>query len=163
MGEPACRDWDGVDPAGRVLLVMVALEGVPCMRVQSLLLSRDDRKANHCKEVHTQQRSSYESGWHDKTCHPRQLAMKASVHVSASMLRRGIASAPRWTYQCRSTGTRGLPKRLSEDPLGLRAPVLRIHQIHMFLGLLDPDPDPSVRGMDPDPDPALDQDPSIIK
>jgi hypothetical protein len=26
-----------------------------------------------------------------------------------------------------------------------------IHRIHMFLGLLDPDPDPSVRGMDPDP------------
>jgi hypothetical protein len=33
----------------------------------------------------------------------------------------------------------------------------------MFLGLLDPDPDPLVRGMDPDPDPALDPDPSIIK
>ena len=38
----------------------------------------------------------------------------------------------------------------------------------MFLGLLDPDPDPLVRGMDPDPaldpdpDPALDPDPSII-
>jgi hypothetical protein len=32
------------------------------------------------------------------------------------------------------------------------------------LGLLDPDPDPLVRGMDPDPDPALDPDPdpSII-
>jgi hypothetical protein len=32
----------------------------------------------------------------------------------------------------------------------------------MFLGLLDPDPDPLVRGMDPAPDPALDpdQDPS---
>jgi hypothetical protein len=30
----------------------------------------------------------------------------------------------------------------------------------MFLGLLDPDPDPQVRGMDPDP--ALDPDPSII-
>ncbi len=35
----------------------------------------------------------------------------------------------------------------------------------MFLDLLDPDPDPLVRGMDPDPDPALypDPDPSIIK
>jgi hypothetical protein len=32
----------------------------------------------------------------------------------------------------------------------------------VFLGLLDPDPDPLVRGMDPDPDPALDPDPSII-
>jgi hypothetical protein len=31
----------------------------------------------------------------------------------------------------------------------------------MFLGLLDPDPDPSVRGMDPDPEPELD--PSITK
>jgi hypothetical protein len=36
---------------------------------------------------------------------------------------------------------------------------IRIHRIHMFLGLLDPDLDPLVRGMDPDPDP----DPSIIK
>jgi hypothetical protein len=35
----------------------------------------------------------------------------------------------------------------------------RIHQIHMFLGLLDPDPDPLVIGMDPD----LDLDPSNIK
>ncbi len=40
-----------------------------------------------------------------------------------------------------------------------KKPVLRIriHQIHMFLGLLDPDP--SVRGMNPDPNP----DPSITK
>jgi hypothetical protein len=37
---------------------------------------------------------------------------------------------------------------------------IRIHRIHMFLGLLDPDPDPLVRGMDPDPAPDLD--PSII-
>ncbi len=35
---------------------------------------------------------------------------------------------------------------------------IRIHRIHMFLGLRDPDPDPLVRGLDPDPDP----DPSII-
>ncbi len=28
---------------------------------------------------------------------------------------------------------------------------IRIRQIRMFLGLLDPDPDPLVRGMDPDP------------
>jgi hypothetical protein len=35
---------------------------------------------------------------------------------------------------------------------------IRIHQIHVFLGLQDPDP--LVRGMDPDP--ALDPDPSII-
>jgi hypothetical protein len=33
----------------------------------------------------------------------------------------------------------------------------------MFLGLLDPDPDPSVRGMDPDPALDPDPDPSIIK
>jgi hypothetical protein len=39
---------------------------------------------------------------------------------------------------------------------------IRIHRIHVFLGLLDPDPDPLVTGMDPDPDPALDPDPSII-
>ncbi len=30
---------------------------------------------------------------------------------------------------------------------------IRIYQIHMFLGLLDPDP--LVRGMDPDPDPSI--------
>jgi hypothetical protein len=39
--------------------------------------------------------------------------------------------------------------------LNMRLPVfwirIRIHRIHMFLGL--PDPDPIVRGMDPDPDP----------
>ncbi len=36
-------------------------------------------------------------------------------------------------------------------PLGSSSAVLRIriHRIHMFLGLLDPDP--LVRGMDPDP------------
>jgi hypothetical protein len=41
---------------------------------------------------------------------------------------------------------------------------IRIHRIHVFFGLLDPDPDPLVRGMDPDPalDPALDPEPSII-
>ena len=35
----------------------------------------------------------------------------------------------------------------------------------MFFDLLDPDPDPSVRGMDPAPDPAPDPDldPSITK
>ncbi len=33
----------------------------------------------------------------------------------------------------------------------------------MFLGLLDPDPDPLVRGMDPDSNPDSDPDPSIIK
>jgi hypothetical protein len=38
---------------------------------------------------------------------------------------------------------------------GYPVPVLRIriHRIHMFLGLLDPDP--LVRGMDPDPDPFI--------
>ncbi len=36
---------------------------------------------------------------------------------------------------------------------------IQIHRIHMFLGLLDPDP--LVRGMDSDPDPDLD--PSNIK
>jgi hypothetical protein len=32
---------------------------------------------------------------------------------------------------------------------------IRIRWIHMFLGLLDTDPDPLVRGMDPDPDPSI--------
>jgi hypothetical protein len=30
---------------------------------------------------------------------------------------------------------------------------IRIHRIHMFLGLSDPDP--LVKGMDPDPDPSI--------
>jgi hypothetical protein len=41
----------------------------------------------------------------------------------------------------------------------LRA-VFRIHGIHVFFGL--PDPDPLVRGMDPDPALDPDADPSII-
>ncbi len=32
---------------------------------------------------------------------------------------------------------------------------IRIRQIRMFLGLLDPDPDSLVRGMDPDLDPSI--------
>jgi hypothetical protein len=32
---------------------------------------------------------------------------------------------------------------------------IRIHRIHVFLGLLDPDPDQLVRGMDPDPGPSI--------
>ncbi len=32
---------------------------------------------------------------------------------------------------------------------------IRIRQIHIFLGLLDPYPDPLDRGMDPDPDPSI--------
>jgi hypothetical protein len=32
---------------------------------------------------------------------------------------------------------------------------IQIRQIQMFLGLLDPDPDPVVQGMDPDPDPSI--------
>jgi hypothetical protein len=57
----------------------------------------------------------------------------------------------------------GVPWDINEDSLmqvrdGQKLAVLRIriHRIHMFLGL--PDPDPLVRGIDPDPDP----DPSII-
>jgi hypothetical protein len=38
---------------------------------------------------------------------------------------------------------------------------IRIRRIRMFLGLLDPGPDPLVRGTDPDP--ATDPDPSFIK
>ncbi len=30
---------------------------------------------------------------------------------------------------------------------------IRIHRIHKFLGLLNPDP--LIRGMDPDPDPSI--------
>ncbi len=44
------------------------------------------------------------------------------------------------------------------DPDPIRS---RIRRIHMFLGLLDPDPDPLVRGVDPDP--APDPGPAITK
>ncbi len=48
-----------------------------------------------------------------------------------------------------------------KGPKEVTKPVLRIriHRIHMFLGLLYPDLDPLGRGMDPDPVP----DPSINK
>ncbi len=47
------------------------------------------------------------------------------------------------------------PSRRHEDREKSFEPVfrIRIHRIHMFLGLLDPDP--LVRGMDPDPDPSI--------
>ncbi len=50
--------------------------------------------------------------------------------------------------------------RCAHIPAVLRIQI-RIHRIHIFFGLLDPDPDPLVKGMDPDP--ALDPDPSITK
>jgi hypothetical protein len=47
-------------------------------------------------------------------------------------------------------------KEMKLNLLENTAPVLRIRmRIHVFLGLLDPDPDPLVRGMDPDPDPSI--------
>jgi hypothetical protein len=49
-----------------------------------------------------------------------------------------------------------------EQPVWKAVLRIRIHRIHMFLGLLDPDPDPLVRGMDPDSDLDPDPDPSII-
>ncbi len=33
--------------------------------------------------------------------------------------------------------------------------LIQSHRIHMYLGLLDPDPDPLVIGMGPDPDPCI--------
>jgi hypothetical protein len=47
----------------------------------------------------------------------------------------------------------------ARSKVGFRAVFrIRIHRIHMFLGLPDTDPDTLVRGMDPAPDP----DPSIV-
>ena len=40
---------------------------------------------------------------------------------------------------------------------------IRIHRIHMFVGIPDPDRDPLVRGMDPDPALDPDPDPSIMQ
>jgi hypothetical protein len=44
------------------------------------------------------------------------------------------------------------------ETVGMLLSVFRIRigiRIHMFLGLMDPDLDPLVRGMDPDPDPSI--------
>ncbi len=60
-------------------------------------------------------------------------------------------SPPTFSFLLVSLSLRYLPSR----PWQPQKPVLRIHRIHMFLGLLDPDPDPLVRGMDPDPDPSI--------
>ncbi len=43
---------------------------------------------------------------------------------------------------------------VSRDGRGVFKPVFRIW-IHMFLDLMNPDPDPLVRCMDPDPDPSI--------
>ncbi len=44
--------------------------------------------------------------------------------------------------------------RRSYDMHGFKAVLrIRIHRIHMFLGL--PDPNPLFRGKDPDPDPSI--------
>jgi hypothetical protein len=74
-----------------------------------------------------------------------------------------------WTsfdYQSRKCEVNPGYVRLLEHLAACAAPTLtrpvlriRIHRIHTFLALLDPDPDPLVRGMDPDPD----LDPSITK
>jgi hypothetical protein len=92
--------------------------------------------------------------WHhlvNSGVHPADTLLLVAVHVRrervAGLLARG---QPR------------LVQRVAAGPARHLQPVLRIH---MFLGLLDPDPDPLVRGMDSDPDPALDPDPdpSTIK
>jgi hypothetical protein len=60
-----------------------------------------------------------------------------------------------FSSNCGSFETNNL---LKKEELGKIEPVLRI-RIRMSLGLLQPDPDPLVRGTDLDPAP----DPSIIK
>jgi hypothetical protein len=67
-----------------------------------------------------------------------------------------------WIHKCRSSFTVRQEGSLAAhfyngQHLDLFSAVfrirIRIHQIHMFLGLPDPDPPyPLVRGMDPDPD-----------
>ncbi len=46
-----------------------------------------------------------------------------------------------------------IPKTTSTEFSSVFRIRIRIHRIHMFLGL--PDPDLLVRGMDPDPDPSI--------
>jgi hypothetical protein len=56
-----------------------------------------------------------------------------------------------WECHCPKSVHR-LTKRMSFSYTGLR---IRIHRIRMFLGLLDLDRDPLVRGSDPDLDPFI--------
>ncbi len=75
--------------------------------------------------------------------------------------RRCRAQAPGCCRRFQPGSTAGpLQNTRTQTPYPIKKPVLRIqirtririHRIHMFLGLLDPEPDPSCRGMDPDPD-----------
>jgi hypothetical protein len=68
-------------------------------------------------------------------------------------------SGKRYRSECYSKSSVADPNPdLEPDTHVLGPTVLRIH---MFWGLLDPDPDPLVRGMDPDSDLAPDPDLSI--
>ncbi len=82
---------------------------------------------------------------------------KVSSHViSSSIICPALACSPGPGYIQPVTRINGSTVRY----LAVLRIQIQIHQIHVFLGL--PDPDPLVRGMDPYPDPALDPDPSII-
>jgi hypothetical protein len=48
-----------------------------------------------------------------------------------------------------------LPAQPEKPRPGLFLQVLRIRWIRTFLCLMDPDPDPLIRGMDPNPDPSI--------
>jgi hypothetical protein len=89
--------------------------------------------------------------------------MRSFFYISAPTFRiRSIAKSEDGIENSSSTlGSRSADPHLAGDvdrlvqSLETPEPLLRIrirvHRIHVFLGLLDPDPDPFVRGMDPNP------------
>jgi hypothetical protein len=75
-------------------------------------------------------------------------------HVSSGSEDRAPAALARYRkHCCQVQESPHGHSRQKPRPLGDLSPVfrIRIHRIHMFLGFMDPDPDPLVRGMDPDP------------
>jgi len=70
---------------------------------------------------------------------------EASSRRMASLLPTLSSSS---SFSSRSTISAHTKKLLIKAVLRIR---IRIHRVHMFLGLLDPDPDLLVEGMDPDP------------
>jgi hypothetical protein len=57
--------------------------------------------------------------------------------------------------QVRGAEWGGHPGNLHKQNNSITVLRIRIQRIHVFLGLLNPDPDPLVRGMDPDPDTSI--------
>jgi hypothetical protein len=90
------------------------------------VLGGDDRKANHCKEIHAQQGSSYKSGWHDTTCHP------IPIGDEGICARVGLHVASRHRLQPRGGPVNGG----QQVHLAFRRSWQRTHQVYVHMGNL---------------------------